>query len=394
MLTYLLIPLFLIALAFAAWCFLKYRSTKVIAAALEDERKRMDVQLRELSVSTEDIVKFEAEKKKLEEKNKKMFSMSEIVYREKKKVDEQNEALLIEKEKLAADKAKVDEKVKKLWSQSMAIHKEKERINELKKEIEQKHQEIIDSVNYAKRIQQAILPDSSAIKNALPDSFVLFRPKDIVSGDFYWFYHSPTSTMSTGIFIAAADCTGHGVPGALMSMLGADKLNEAVMHSRDVAGILPLVNKGIKKALRQSGGEDSTRDGMDIALCCFNKELTRLDYAGANRPLWILRAGTKELLETKATKTAIGGLTEADQEFAKHTFDLQKGDTVYIFSDGYADQFSPNDKKLMTRKFKDTILEIQHMSMEEQGKHLERFHLEWKGAMEQTDDVLVIGVRV
>jgi serine phosphatase RsbU (regulator of sigma subunit) len=255
--------------------------------------------------------------------------------------------------------------------------------------VEEKNHEITDSINYAKRIQSSLLPPLEEIHAALPNSFVLFKPKDIVSGDFYWFHKTNDSVL-----LAAADCTGHGVPGAFMSMLNSDKLNEAVSSSTDVSKILQLVNIGLKKALRQSEKEDSTRDGMDIALVSFNKETTKLEYSGANRPIWIIRNGKKEIEETKATKIAIGGLTEDEQTFTKHAIDLQKGDTVYIFTDGFADQFSPDDKKLMTKKFKETLYLIQDKNMEEQKAFLNTFIENWKGNMEQTDDILVIGVRV
>jgi serine phosphatase RsbU (regulator of sigma subunit)/tetratricopeptide (TPR) repeat protein len=267
--------------------------------------------------------------------------------------------------------------------------KQKELIEEQKHLVEEKNQEITDSISYAQRIQQSILPPLEEINTALPNSFILFKPKDIVSGDFYWFHHAEDS-----ILIAAADCTGHGVPGAFMSMLNSDKLNEAVEKSTDVSKILQLVNLGLKKALKQSEKDATSRDGMDIALVSFNKEMRRLEYAGANRPLWIVRNGKNEIEETKATKTAIGGFTDDKQIFTKHSFELKKGDTIYIFSDGYADQFSPNDKKLMTKKFKENIYAIQDKTMIEQKEFLNTFIDSWKGNMEQTDDILVIGVRV
>jgi serine phosphatase RsbU (regulator of sigma subunit) len=255
--------------------------------------------------------------------------------------------------------------------------------------IEHKQKEILDSITYAQHIQQAILPPLNDIYKALPNSFVLFKPKDIVSGDFFWF-----SEKENKIFIAAADCTGHGVPGAIMSMLCSDKLNDAVINFSDVSSILQSVNVGLKKALRQSNKVDSTRDGMDIALCAFNKEMTLVEYSGANRPFWIIRNGRNEVEEIKATKTAIGGFTENEQVFVKHIVELQKGDIVYLFSDGYADQFSANDKKLMTKKFKSNLLEIGNKPMFEQKEFLDIFIENWKGGMEQTDDILVIGIKV
>jgi serine phosphatase RsbU (regulator of sigma subunit) len=260
-----------------------------------------------------------------------------------------------------------------------------------KQEIEVKSQEITDSINYAKRIQQSILPPLEEIAAALPRAFILFKPKDIVSGDFYWFMR-----RQDGVFLAAADCTGHGVPGSFMSMLGSEKLNEAAGQSGRVEEMLQLVNRSIKKALRQSEKEDSTRDGMDIALVnlTVSEDGAALHYAGANRPLWIIRNGALEIEETKATKVALGGLTPDEQEFRLHRFDLKKGDSFYIFSDGYADQFSPDDKKLMTRKFKEILLSIQDKDMDEQKRFLGRHIESWKGNMEQTDDILVIGVRI
>lgn len=255
--------------------------------------------------------------------------------------------------------------------------------------IARKNNEILDSINYAQRIQRSIFPPLSDVETALPSSFILFKPKDIVSGDFYWFFETPTK-----IFIAAADCTGHGVPGAFMSAIGSEKLNEAVMQSDDVSVILQSVNVGMKKVLHQSGKEGSTTDGMDIAICAFNKEMTQVEFAGANRPIWIIRNKNNFIEETKATKAAIGGYTLNDQKFTKHIIDLQKNDTLYMFSDGFVDQFGIRDnKKLKSKKFQQEILQNINKSMGDQKNHFDSFIEEWKGNMEQTDDILVIGVR-
>jgi len=270
----------------------------------------------------------------------------------------------------------------KVTERTAEIVKQKEHIEEQKKEI-------TDSINYAKRIQKSILPPLEEVRAALPNSFILFKPKDIVSGDFYWFAETDKK-----ILIAAADCTGHGVPGAFMSTIGSEKLNEAVTHSVEVDTILQNVNVLMKKVLRQSSKEDSTRDGMDIALCAFNIEMTNFEYAGANRPLWIIRNGSTEIEETKATKTAIGGLTDDKQVFTKHKIEVQKGDTIYLFSDGYADQFGSLNKKLMTKKFKEILLSIQDKPMNEQKEFLDSYIENWKGGMEQTDDILVIGIKI
>ncbi len=263
-------------------------------------------------------------------------------------------------------------------------------IRQQKGVVEEKNKEITDSINYALRIQQAILPDKKEIYSSFPQSFVLFKPKDIVSGDFYFFHKNEES-----VCIAAADCTGHGVPGALMSMVGSERLTDAVQQSNNTSEILSLLNNGVKKSLKQSGSDESTRDGMDIALCSVDTENRIVKYAGSNRPIWIIRSGQTEVEEIKATKKAIGGLTENDQYFDTHELKLNKGDTFYLSTDGYADTFSGQDsKKLTTRKFKQILLDIQHKSMQEQEQHLDNFIEDWKAGTEQVDDILVIGIRM
>ena len=273
-------------------------------------------------------------------------------------------------------------------------YKQKQKANlslaEKNKIIEEKNKDITDSINYAKRIQQAKLPSKELIYSALPDSFVLFKPKDIVSGDFY-FFHKNEQT----VFIVSADCTGHGVPGALMSMIGSEQLNDALAHSADTSEILRQLNKGIKNSLHQSDSDESTRDGMDIALCSVDIDNRVVKYAGANRPLWIIRNGQTAVEEIKATKKAIGGFTEDSQHFDSHEIKFEQGDTFYIFSDGYADTFSgQGSKKLTTKKFKEILLSIQHKTMKEQEQHLDSFIENWKAGTEQVDDILVIGVRL
>lgn len=255
--------------------------------------------------------------------------------------------------------------------------------------IEKKNHEILDSINYAFLIQQAILPIKEEIYCALPNAFILYKPKDIVSGDFYFFQQTGQS-----VFIAAADCTGHGVPGAFMSMIGSEKLRDSVQQNGNPGSALTLLNKGIKTSLKQSENEKSTRDGMDIALCSIDTTNRIVKYAGANRPIWIIRNGQTEVEEIKATKKAIGGFTEDNQLFDTHELKLQPGDTFYLSTDGYADTFSGQDKKLTTKKFKELLLGIQNKSMQEQEQHLDDFIETWKGGTEQVDDILVIGVRL
>ncbi len=259
-----------------------------------------------------------------------------------------------------------------------------------KKELETHKKEIISSITYAKRIQQAKLPRIEDIYFSLPNCFILFKPKDIVSGDFYFFHKS-----NNIIFIAAADCTGHGVPGAVMSMICSEKLEEAVSESIDTSNILNKLNKGIKTSLRQSNSDESSRDGMDIALCSIDIENRIIKYAGANRPLWIIRNGQKIIEEIKSTKKAIGGFTEDNQYFETHELKLQQNDTFYICTDGYADQFGgKTGKKIMTKRFKEMLLNIQNNTMKEQEILLNDFLENWKAGTEQVDDILVIGVRL
>ena len=300
--------------------------------------------------------------------------------KDKVKAQEETIAQLEENEKL---KDKVNRELEQKVSERTAeVVKQKEII-------EEQNKEVTDSINYAKRIQQAKLPKKEEIYSAFPNCFVLFKPKDIVSGDFYFFHKNKQS-----VFIAAADCTGHGVPGAFMSMIGSERLEDAVSQSMDTSEILNLLNKGIKTSLRQSDSDESTRDGMDIALCSVDTVNYIVKYAGANRPLYIIRKGQTEIEEIKATKKAIGGLTVNDQHFDTHELKLQQGDTFYISTDGYADQFSGQDKKLTTKKFKQILIDIQDKTMQEQEIYLDNFIENWKTGIEQIDDILVIGVKL
>ncbi|MEQ1732681.1 MAG: SpoIIE family protein phosphatase [Bacteroidia bacterium] len=263
-------------------------------------------------------------------------------------------------------------------------------IGKQKTDLEHKNKEITDSINYAQRIQNANLPNKNEVYNALPNSFILFKPKDIVSGDFYYFKQKDNL-----LFIAAADCTGHGVPGAFMSFVCSEKLDAALAQTTNVAELLSSTNRGVKTALNQTNADESTRDGMDIALCSIDLATNTISYAGANRPIWIIRNNATEIEEIKATKTAIGGLTSQEQAFELHQFKLNKGDTFYLFSDGYADTFSGlTNKKLTTKAFKQLLLNMQQHTMLAQEQLLNTYINNWKGNVEQIDDILVIGVRM
>ncbi len=251
--------------------------------------------------------------------------------------------------------------------------------------VEEKSQEITDSIEYAKTIQSAILPSSKIIDEFLNDSFVLYIPKDIIAGDFYWI-----EAKEDRILFAVADCTGHGVPGAMISVVCNNALNRSVREYNlsDPGEILDKAREIVIEEFEKSEAE--VRDGMDIAICSLIGD--KLEYAGAHNPLWIIRNGI--LLETKANKQPIGKF-ENLEPYTTHSFQLEKGDTIYIFSDGYSDQFGgARGKKYKTNNFKNFLLSIQESSIEKQLVLLEGEFEKWRGAMEQIDDVCIIGLRV
>lgn len=275
-----------------------------------------------------------------------------------------------------------------------AIKKEK-RVLELKveertAELAQKNKDITSSIQYAERIQRAILPPRQQILSHLPRSFVLFRPKDIVSGDFYWFGEKNGKKI-----IAAVDCTGHGVPGAFMSMIGNNLLNQIVIEKgiTDPGSILNALNLGVQDSLKQGNNEIETSDGMDVALCSIDTATLEVHFAGAYRPLLIVSNGKLEKVD--GTKSPIGGKQMGeDRNFITNIRMLKKGDTLYMFSDGYADQFGgPKGKKFMVKRMDQLILDMQGVPMPEQEKRMDDALESWRGDFQQVDDILVIGIR-
>lgn len=257
--------------------------------------------------------------------------------------------------------------------------------------IEEQKRHIMDSIYYARRIQTAILPSDEYINSYLKENFILYRPKDIVSGDFYWFYKTKESIM-----ISAVDCTGHGVPGAFMSIVGYNQLNYAVnvKKSRCSDDILNNLNKGVIETLSENTHESKVMDGMDLALCVFDKDLKKLQFSGANNPLILIR--DNEIIQYKADKFPIGAFEAAiPQIFTRTEIDLQKGDCLYIYSDGYPDQFGgPQDKKITSKRFKQLLLDMHKEPMKKQKEMLNSSLEEWMGDGEQIDDILVIGIKV
>jgi serine phosphatase RsbU (regulator of sigma subunit) len=266
--------------------------------------------------------------------------------------------------------------------------------------ISQKNEDITASINYAFRIQSALLPFQSAINTAFKENFILFKPRDIVSGDFYWYENLKTKPHLH--FIAAADCTGHGVPGAFMSMLGISGLNEALYqkHAESPELILNHLHLFIRNSLKQS--ETQNRDGMDIALCCYDEKNKVMLYAGAMNPLYYTKqnseTGLFELNEIKADKYPIGGVqAEEQRNFTLHSIQVEKPCSFYMFSDGFQDQFGgPKGKKFMVSNFKKLILENCNEPLHAQQNKLEKTLNSWieEGKEHQIDDILVMGIKI
>ena len=265
--------------------------------------------------------------------------------------------------------------------------------------ISEKNKDISDSINYAKKIQDAILPSVDDIQKVFPESFILSIPKDVVSGDFYWF----TQHQHLKLFVVA-DCTGHGVPGALMSMIGNTLLNSIVNERKIVTPnlILNELRKEIISVLKQ-GEDSSNKDGMDISLCCLNTQTNVLDIACANNPIWILRAlkesdneeKATELIEIKPDKQPIGYASATQKEFTLQSIALQKGDIIYQFTDGYADQFGgTKGKKFKYNQLKEILMNNRNSAIHLQAEILKKTFIDWKGNLEQIDDVLVTGIKI
>ena len=302
--------------------------------------------------------------------------------------DQLGSALLKMREDLAENERVLEEKVR---MRTAEVVKQKEEIEQQKLQIEEYYVQVTDSINYAKRIQDAILPPERLATELLPQSFILFKPKDIVSGDFYWL-----EKANNKVFFAAVDCTGHGVPGAFMSIVGHNNLKNALQktNGESPAKVLDELNRGVSETLHQREDGSSSKDGMDIACCAINFETLELEYAGAYNPLYILRDG--EIEQIKANKFPIGSfLTKKVDQFTNNKVQLKKGDILYLFSDGYADQFGgAKSRKLMYKRFRELLISISYLPMVEQRNQLDDFLSDWMGDEEQVDDIIVMGVKV
>jgi serine phosphatase RsbU (regulator of sigma subunit) len=278
--------------------------------------------------------------------------------------------------------------------QTYRNYRRKVRTNELlakqKEEIEIINKNMTDSINYAERIQSAMFPSKEILSENLFEYFILFKPLDIVSGDFYWFKNNNNS-----IYIAAADCTGHGVPGAFMSILGLTFLNELVHNAvtLNASEVLTKLREHVIKTLHQTNNDSGTRDGMEMALLKLDLDSNKLQFSGARRPLYLVRQD--QMIELAGDKVPLGIYDEGDDTFTIKEMEYKKDDIVYLFSDGYVDQLGgPDRKTFKTKKFKEMLLNNHHLTMNEQKSVLESTLEEWKGNIEQIDDILVIGIRI
>jgi len=339
----------------------------------------------------------------------------------------------------------------------LELKKTKDTIARQNEALQKKNKDITESINYASQIQMAVLPSKELLKDLLPQHFVFYKPKDIVSGDFYWikkikqsknnFSTAARDGESDVLIMAVADCTGHGVPAALMSMLGISLLNEIIIsytegnktigngenNSLLASDLLNLLRQKLKYVLQQTGRDNETKDGMDIALCIIDIQKNKMQYAGANMPLYLIRRqitdfqptdllslqdengntkianrlkdrnepferwsnGQIELLELKPDKMPVGVFVYEKESFNNFEIQLNKGDSLYFATDGYTDQFGgPVGRKFYTRRFKELLVETTDYDIDQQKVILETAHRDWKGSNEQIDDILVMGVKI
>ena len=328
-----------------------------------------------------------------------------LLYRKSRKIQkmllQRNEELKIQRRSHDEITQMLEQKQRELEQQSRHLDEtstelqwQTENALRLYDEVEQQKKDITDSIQYAKRIQTAMLPEKTFVNEILNDYFVLFRPRDIVSGDFYWVSAKTEKTM-----IAVADCTGHGVPGAFMSILGITFLNEIVqteiLHADT---ILNKLRELVINALKQTGRDLENKDGMDMALCIIDWENARIEYAGANIPLILLRStprSSDELIEVNADRMPIGIYGDTTTPFTRHTIPVMSGDSIYMFTDGYCDQFGgPGLKKFKKKNLKKILSEIHTLSMTEQKKRLKQNLDIWRGDLPQVDDILMLGIKI
>jgi len=390
---------------------------------IEQARKKLQLQKTQMH---EQAAQLDSQQVALDQQAAEMKKQQAVLTKQQKEISQGEQSILAQKKKINQQLAKIEQqqlvlylsiifilllvglgyfiyrsyKIKKqanialeqkntlIENQNIEITEQRDIAREQRDRIAAQKKEIMDSIIYARRIQKAILPNIEMIKESLQHFFILFKPRDIVSGDFYW-----ESRVENEIIVIAADCTGHGVPGAFMSMLGVTFLNE-IVNSKKITQpgkILDLLREKVIHSLNQQY-DNPLRDGMDISVINYNFDSKQVSFAGANNPLFLIHDG--ELSEIKADKMPIA-LYDKMVSFSNKEVELHKGDCLYIFSDGYVDQFGgPKDKKFMKKRFKNLLLDNYQKPMEQQKEILDKAYEDWKGDGEQVDDVLVIGLMV
>jgi serine phosphatase RsbU (regulator of sigma subunit)/HAMP domain-containing protein len=309
----------------------------------------------------------------------------EATYQPLSEEDELGHALLKMRDDLAINERMLEKKVELRTNE---VVRQKEEIERQKEKVTNLYNDLTDSINYAKRIQQAILPTKDQIMQLFPESFVFYKPRDIVSGDFYWFKSSGSKKL-----VAVVDCTGHGVPGAFMSLVGHNVLNQVTKVFTRPSQILNNLNRLSSEALKVSSDRYEFSDGMDLAFFSVDEQTLMLEYAGAHNPLIIARG--HDLITLKPDKYAIGSFEYSQKEYTNHTYQLEPGDMIYGFSDGFADQFGgPRGKKFLKKRFRGLLGEIHHLTPREQHDRLNEALITWKRSEDQVDDILVVGIRV
>ena len=377
----------MLLLAVACLCLLITRS-KAASRASDREKRRYEKQISDQA----------------DEIRRLSYLNSELRNAERKSADAQNiqgaavslqsaESLIMEQKRLEADKEDLAMRNRKLWDMSVQIQKDKQRIQLLKNELEFRHRSITDSIAYAKRIQDAVLPKREILRDAFADHFLMWLPKETVSGDFYWMKREGNMVV-----FVVADCTGHGVPGAFMSMMGVTFLNDVCSHIDEAtqpSQILENLRELVIDTLQQDNSNPlEPKDGMDLALCVLNLKTRVLRFAGANNPLYIVRGG--QLIEHKGVRNPIG-LYPRLKPFETVEIQAQEGDYLYMFSDGFADQFNGSTgKKVTYMRLKQLLVDINGKTRvgEEQKAMLNDFLTQWRGSFIQMDDVLIGGYRI
>jgi len=392
--------------------------------SLEAERKVIEKQKQILKQQQKDIsekeirinklntdLKFKLELIKEKEKDLEEYSIkiSQKIYRNYRNKKKANKILEAKNEKITRQKNIIQEQneelnqlVEEVTSQKDEIEAQRDLVQIQKNKIEVIYSEITQSIDYAMRIQQSVLPEQDVLIKYFSDFFVMFNPKDKVSGDFYWWKNIGDITI-----VSAADCTGHGVPGAFMSMLGSTFLNEIINSDNNITTgeILNILRTKIIETLKQKGRTGEQKDGMDMAIISINHKTNIVQFSGANNPLYIVAKSIKGLkplmdyrvlglYEIKPNKMPIS-IYEKMDNFTTHEIQLDKGDSIYMFSDGFADQFGgPKDKKFKYKGFKQLLVDNVEKPMSEQKQILEKAFNNWKGKAEQVDDVVIVGIKL